>query len=586
MRSKAPGDLEQEVADLRSETLALRKANNELAQAARLQKVRQQKLVDELKHATRLPEHRTAASRTRERELDEFVAALRDENAKLRRRNLKLHDSVRLAADRPVKSKRQTPRPRKENRVANRVRDMLDQIGERVARAESKVDDVAPRPPVERHNRDILDLQERLKDSHTKVQILEHQIGQIEAAMQAGKQVQRHAVEQVDKYKALLEDMQGKYRAAQAKVKQLEVTSEQTAALNLMIEDLQATNANLQAQVDGLTRSAFMSDEAESRRLRSVEADHLAQISELRLVVAERDHALESSTAKINDQMARLQQLEAEALQSAQEREQLQRELATIRERMRHLDDRVHVFTADSGVELEELDLALDLIRRQKGLFRAAGPDADPVTIPALQRKVRELEILNKDLVTELKCKEDMLRIQTHLNSELDAEYTRVQAENRDLKQSIFEMQRSVAARPRAESVISDMSLLSQLSTLSFTENHNVIVVRVTGARFTSLKDGTDALTFIGIDFFDFETVYSGVFAGAQPHYKLTAQFKVAVDAFLLDHLRSKSIRVDVYRQTDQGDVQRFAVCCIPLAGLLGHTQRVPCWGTLTPHCN
>jgi hypothetical protein len=53
--------------------------------------------------------------------------------------------------------------------------------------------------------------------------ILERQYEQIEATMQAGNQIQKHAVDQVEKYKALLYEAHARHRQALQRVKELEM---------------------------------------------------------------------------------------------------------------------------------------------------------------------------------------------------------------------------------------------------------------------------------------------------------------------------------------------------------------------------
>ena len=73
--------------------------------------------------------------------------------------------------------------------------------------------------------------------------------------------------------------------------------------MGLIIDDLQATNANLQTQVDTLIQSAFIGDQAETRRLKTIEAEHLNKITDLRAILLQRDADLALSTDKLGQQV-------------------------------------------------------------------------------------------------------------------------------------------------------------------------------------------------------------------------------------------------------------------------------------------
>jgi len=90
------------------------------------------------------------------------------------------------------------------------------------------------------------------------------------------------------------------------------------------------------------------------------------------------------------------------------------------------------------------------------------------------------------------------------------------------------------------------MSMLSQISSDSFNDSNHIIVIRVVSGALNNIggSDSIAPLTFITVDFFDFETCYSGVFGGCNPQYQLTAQFKVEMDGFFVDYLQKESAKV------------------------------------------
>ena len=85
-------------------------------------------------------------------------------------------------------------------------------------------------------------------------------------------------------------------------------------------------------------------------------------------------------------------------------------QLTTAFDRIRKLEDRLSVFSTETGVDLEDLERALDHVRREReGLIEFGNSNA-------LQRKVQALEVQNRDLLVELQQARDMLNLQNRLN--------------------------------------------------------------------------------------------------------------------------------------------------------------------------
>jgi hypothetical protein len=84
-----------------------------------------------------------------------------------------------------------------------------------------------------------------------------------------------------------------------------------------------------------------------------------------------------------------------------------------------------------------------------------------------------------------------------------------------------------------------------------------------------SLSVDSVPLTFLGAEFFDFETAYSEVYAGWTPRYAFTTLYTVAVDKFLRAHLEIEQLVVTLYQPRGGTDFRKVAQAFLPLRGLL-----------------
>jgi hypothetical protein len=180
--ARSAADLEQEVVELKSQLLVLKKSQNGLLQASTLAKVRERRLLDELRKA---PEKRGTVIGRDQRELDELNQVMQFELDKQRRRNSVLQEQLRKVADhggqktpRPKKKAHRGPRTNENVTRPEEIQIMLDQVGEKVANTEKKI---AIHRPLDyraqqqhvtlRSDYELNELKARLRQSQTKVRL-------------------------------------------------------------------------------------------------------------------------------------------------------------------------------------------------------------------------------------------------------------------------------------------------------------------------------------------------------------------------------------------------------------------------------
>ena len=95
------------------------------------------------------------------------------------------------------------------------------------------------------------------------------------------------------------------------------------------------------------------------------------------------------------------------------------------------LNDKLRLFSGEDGVSLEELERALTVVKRRgEAVLRldfledvdGLGENDALLTIPALKRKLQDVQVLNLNMTKEVERLETMLRLQTGINRDLHAE--------------------------------------------------------------------------------------------------------------------------------------------------------------------
>ena len=326
--------------------------------------------------------------------------------------------------------------------------------------------------------------------------------------------------------------------------------------------------------------------------------EHMASLSKLQGEIEEKDRAIKS----LRSTNAALLEKSSFGDSVLRDKQDLQRENQTLRDKCRELTEKLVVFSVDSGVEVDELERALDIVRRQKddpsrvAFLQSGAPESDPAldTVPSLRRRLSELELKCRDFILEIQTKSDLLNIQTRLQSESKRQIAADKSKIASLQIEVERLKYELVHRPAvadnlSESIFamsddgSDSEGLRAADQLTGLEN--LIAFRVLSANLNPhasvflMENGempsTPPLTFLTADFYDFESSYSEVFGGYNPAYKFTTQFAVESDQFLVAHLESEDLVVGVYQKLAGENYRKIGVCYIALRGLLAPTAAI-----------
>lgn len=466
---------------------------------------------------------------------------------------------------------------------------MLDKLQSRVDMADERRHNTgeAMRIPYDTMNNphaygpeaDIVEIKKELKEKSAKVTLLHQKFEKLSVAFRAEKEIQRRALSQADEYKERLKKSQAEARQLQRTVQSLELNGDQLESLQIIADDLRGENKALQERISQLTQNVFEGDQLEAQRLRKVVQDFTVQVHNLKTKLADKEQEVldaYSDCRKLNDANAKL----SKSLETVRDEKQaLDRRITLLNQRVDELTHKLESFSNASGVDLEDLERALDLIRREREdpsavTFMDGVRQEDGLSVNQMKRRMQEMEIKNKELILEIQQKSEMLESQAEINRLQRKQFSSAHEKVAGLTQALEYSKRH---GDRADAM-SDMSMFSnaessfsELSTLD-----NIVAVRVTEARlnpdfalFARDSDEAPPVTFVTCDFFEFETSASGLFGGYKPKYNFTSQYRVTTDSFFVQHLEKESLYLEMYKQVEGTEVVKLGYCFIPLRNLL-----------------
>lgn len=115
-----------------------------------------------------------------------------------------------------------------------------------------------------------------------------------------------------------------------------------------------------------LTENIFQGDFMEKSRMKAVVTDFTVQTQKLEAELLEATTKLAALKSEANGKDGKLHDQTKLLAKMKREKDEAERELRTALKKMTVLSDRIAVFSADSGVDLEDLERALDIVKRER----------------------------------------------------------------------------------------------------------------------------------------------------------------------------------------------------------------------------
>lgn len=565
----------------------------------------QQQLIKQLQRqafeAAQQAQSAIKVQRPKKRSTPSVVAANRNNSPR------KPIDSFRL----DLSSVNATSPPRTPKITTSRSQAEARQLAALSATLQERLDnsDLAAQPihsPQDQHRQqeEMLAVRRELREKSAKIALLQQHFDHLASQVRAEKEIASHNARQNDELSQRLRNAIARERDLKRQLQSNDDSSMTLTSLQQIIDDLKSDKLQLEKQIQLLQLALFSGDSMENERTKQIitEAsddilklqqqlrDKEAILTQFRQTLGESSDSLETKTKQFND----LQR----------EHTETKAQLNEAKQRITQLSERLAIFSADSGIELEELQRALDIVRRQrenpsrvKFISNLDGSDADSndMSVSGLSRRLSTMELQCKQLIVEVQQKSDLLTVQYEINREqkyaFDASKREIVNLTAEVEKLKYALQNSVAASgPENQQGLDSDSIFalseneSELS-LDPESNENLIAIRVNSARLnrhsahfsssSQLTSGSPPLTFLTSDFFEFESSFSEIFSGLRPAFMFTTQYPVTIDASLLHYLETQSIAIRLHMQihssTQQQQHVHIGTAHIPCRELLNH---------------
>lgn len=366
------------------------------------------------------------------------------------------------------------------------------------------------------------------------------------------------------------------------------------------VTELNQKNRSLEDRIARLCEAPFISDafgqhEARMTLEEAVRERETFQSKIDHLQEAVRTHY--SALVSLKQQAAKLREEKEDAERIAEEFRVKYSELET---GTSLLQDKVRLYSGEDGVNIEDLEKALTVIKRRTEAVGRLNFLEDPegeetLTLPLLKRKLQDVQIMNLNLTKEVERLESMLKLQSNINQdmkkELESLFRKKEKDKSELGQraSDFEelalrrLQKIHALEAQVREMVYaiskkknvDRSAFKQAHGLSNLQEESVLTSDIASEnallnelfeegngdvnpdenmlevwiKEANVKEGVvhvSSSSFVVIDFFDYESQTTSLLTGNKPHWDFAATFKITVDDFLLRHLATDVITFEL----------------------------------------
>lgn len=274
----------------------------------------------------------------------------------------------------------------------------------------------------------------------------------------------------------------------------------------------------------------------------------------------------------------------------------------------KQLMEKLSIFTGDTGIDIDDLEKALSIVKKGdvQGLA-TSGPAR------GLEQSSETTETLKREqagLVQEVAKLTQMTKVQDaiseDLKSEIDAQKIKFGQLQREYDYKLQEANRTLAVRAERVRIL-ETRLRNQIYALAHSNQQGSLRDSMTGKSLggggPQIDDDTESLmsdgafdedvedgenifeitirellldesvktesgippaTFFAFDFFEFETQTTPVVSGTRQQLNYTSQFVVKVDAFFLNYLATKTMKLDLFQSCGGMEFKELATCQVP----------------------
>eukprot|EP00741_Cyanophora_paradoxa_P015136 tig00020848_g14607.t1 len=430
-------------------------------------------------------------------------------------------------------------------------------------------------------------LRQELREKGSKLNLLQSQYTQVEAAFRAVKENHEQVLVKYEELNKQLKEERRKNLQLEHDLEVARLGEGVQQDLKVIIEDLRNENRKLvDENMKFMTKQMSVPQLTEVRnKLRDYERTVQALQQQL--------STQESVAKKLKDNNsaleARIQALSSENENLRKTSEEAQKLLYKEQKEREALARRIQIFSSDSGIDLVQLEKALALVGEGKISFDIEKEvDHDAL---AMRKEISSLRLANAELLQELEKYKHLLKLQETINKDLsgEKEHTTNQVDlvRREYEKKLEEQARLLDARSdrirkleiqnrdiayriaKAQRGRSEPSAGEPDFDPDLKEGENMVEIVLEDAMFDrNVFEDESVSTFFTWDFYEHETQATPVIPGLSPIYSFASQYVVVVDEFFLQFLSSQRMLLELH-QANGLDFERIGQSEINLSDLL-----------------
>ncbi|RDD43076.1 Protein fantom [Trichoplax sp. H2] len=444
-------------------------------------------------------------------------------------------------------------------------------------------------------NVELIRLQREVKDKATQLQAVQAQYENLKETMTKFKGSYDTNNTEIENLQAMILERNKKNEELQADLEKQKIINERLDEYRDQIMELEAEKQILKEANEKIIKSTFGGER---------ELEHQREINGYKVKLAEIETTLKVDLSEKGEYMEKLKQ-ERETNRFLNEHcNELQSMFLELKEKHEDLSGKMEFFTKESAVDINELEEALALIKMRKEKENIEDTEfnirAKEEELKALKRELLEVRAVYCETVSELEKTRNMLSMQHQINKEYKNEVDSVNKRfaidkeefNAKLKEYADLLDIRAARIKKLEAQLRDIAYGTKqykleankeedeyedtTEVVELERGENIfefhVAKMVLSDEAQAVFDDAEPITFITIEFYEFEIQATPIVRGYRPEFNSTSQYVVRVDDFFLRYLQKESATLELHRAFGT-DYRTVAACQVTFSEILEHGE-------------
>ena len=246
--------------------------------------------------------------------------------------------------------------------------------------------------------------------------------------MKTQKEHLKRNEEQLEEYAQRVRELKRTLEELRQEKETTDTKASRAIDLEEQIRELKTENRSLEDKIARLCEAPFISDAFGMHEARIRYDELVNERQDLKMKVDHLNGAVTASRAVLLSMQNSQSQLLEEKKTLEEDLAELQRKYNSQISSANSLQEKLRLYSGEDGVNIEDLERALTVVRRRGEAATRLDFLEDPdgglgeVTVPILKRKLQDVQVMNLNLTKDVEKLESMLNLQQSINKDLHKE--------------------------------------------------------------------------------------------------------------------------------------------------------------------